>query len=146
MVKPKKTVLKIVQEGIRTIKILTGLVFAITILILVVLPNLKPKQAPSVVINSDNQASQICQKINQEDVRSLFSFYVANERYQEAQNFLLVNGDKFDDLRRVAGSIKAVGEKLAIQKTLEFLERMIEEEPENFSLRLQRRNFLNQLG
>lgn len=71
MVKLKKIVLKIAQEEIRTIKILAGSVLVITVLIFVVLPNLKPKQAPSVVINFGNKASQICQKISQDDVKSL---------------------------------------------------------------------------
>ncbi|MDP3733114.1 MAG: hypothetical protein Q8Q91_01100, partial [Candidatus Daviesbacteria bacterium] len=43
----------------------------IIILIFVVLPSFKPKQLPNLVVNPGNEASQICQKINQEDVRFL---------------------------------------------------------------------------
>lgn len=68
--KQKKIVLRIAQEEIKLIKIFAALVLGIIILIVVVLPSFKPKQTSNVV-NSDNQASQICQKINQEDVKSL---------------------------------------------------------------------------
>lgn len=69
--KLKKIVLKIVQEEIKLIKIFAALVLVIIILFFVVLPSFKPKQAPNLGVNPGNQASQICQKINQEDVRFL---------------------------------------------------------------------------
>jgi hypothetical protein len=56
---------------IKLIKILTAIVLVIIILIFVVLPSFKPKQIPSLVANSSDQASQICQKINQDGVRYL---------------------------------------------------------------------------
>ena len=52
-------------------KILTILILVTIILIFVVLPSFKPKQIPNSVINPNNQASQICQKINQDGVRYL---------------------------------------------------------------------------
>ncbi len=52
-------------------KILAALILVIIILIFVVLPSFKPKQIPNLVINPSNQASRICQKINQDDVRFL---------------------------------------------------------------------------
>lgn len=52
-------------------KTLAALVLVIIILIFVVLPSFKPKQIPDLVINPGNQASQICQKINQDGVRYL---------------------------------------------------------------------------
>mgnify|MGYP001610078688 CR=1 FL=1 len=52
-------------------KILTALIVVIIILIFVVLPFFKPKQIPNVVINSNNPANQICQKINQNGVKYL---------------------------------------------------------------------------
>ncbi len=52
-------------------KILAAIVFVIIILIFIVLPYFKPKQAPNSAINPSNQTDQICQKINQEDVKSL---------------------------------------------------------------------------
>ncbi len=52
-------------------KILAALVLVIIILIFVVLPSFKPKQIPNSAINPGNQASQICQKINQDDAKYL---------------------------------------------------------------------------
>lgn len=52
-------------------KILTTLVLVIIILIFAVLFSFKQKQIPNLVINLGNQAIQICQKINQDDVRYL---------------------------------------------------------------------------
>ncbi|MDP3988240.1 MAG: hypothetical protein Q8P80_03795 [Candidatus Levybacteria bacterium] len=50
---------------------IAALVLVIIILIFVVLPSFKQKQIPNSVINPSNQASQICQKINQNGVRFL---------------------------------------------------------------------------
>ncbi|MDO8503438.1 MAG: hypothetical protein Q7S60_01985 [bacterium] len=52
-------------------KILAAIILIIIILIFVILPSFKPKQISNSVANPSNQASQICQKINQEDVQSL---------------------------------------------------------------------------
>ncbi|MCL4365792.1 hypothetical protein M1437_01025 [Patescibacteria group bacterium] len=75
MVRQKKIAPKIVQAEIKKVKIfavIAVLVLVIIILIFVVLPSFKPKQAPnSTAINPGNQTDQICQKINQEDVKSL---------------------------------------------------------------------------
>lgn len=52
-------------------KILAVLVLVIIILIFVVIPSFKPKQTPNLAANPGNQASQICQKINQDGVKYL---------------------------------------------------------------------------
>ncbi len=63
-------------------KILVVLVLVIIILIFVVLPAFKPKQTSNLTISPGNQASQICQKINQEDVRFLCLALVSkDEKY-----------------------------------------------------------------
>ena len=71
MVKQKKVVLKIVREEIKKMQkkywlIITGIVI---LLIFVILPFFRPKQISDSVTN--NLASQICQKINQDCVRFL---------------------------------------------------------------------------
>ncbi len=54
----------------------------ITILIFVILPSFKPKQTPNLMVNSGNQASQICQKINQDGIKYLCSALVnKDEKY-----------------------------------------------------------------
>lgn len=83
--------------------------------------------------------------LSQEDRSSLFNFYMANGKYQEAQNYLLEEGDQFDDARLVAGGLIVAGRKLAVQVALGFMERAIEREPENFALRMQRGELLKQL-
>ena len=52
-------------------KNLATIVLTIIILIFIVLPFFKQKQIPNLVTNPNNQASQICQKINQDGVRYL---------------------------------------------------------------------------
>lgn len=52
-------------------KILAALVLVIFALIFVVIPSFKPKQIPNSVANPSNQASQICQKINQDGAKFL---------------------------------------------------------------------------
>jgi len=64
-------VLKIVQGMIKLMKILAALILVIVVSVFVVLPFFKPKQIPDLTINSSNQASQICQKINQDGIRYL---------------------------------------------------------------------------
>lgn len=64
---------------IRLMKIIIALISVIIILIFIIFPFFKPKQILNSAINPSSQASQICQKINQDGVRFLCLALVNND-------------------------------------------------------------------
>lgn len=79
-----------------------------------------------------------------DDLATIFNFFTDNGKYQEAEEYILDNGDKFSPIS-VSNSLIWLGHRMGMVKGLAFLDKAIDNNPDNLRLKMQRNKLREEL-